>query len=202
MKLLYFFKEWFLYVCGKIIFWVAGWKIDVQLPKNIRKCVMIAAPHTSNWDLVFTSAAFAVMRLPVRFTIKKEWQRTPLWPILWLLGALPIDRRPKDLQSKPRNMVEVMVELFENRKELTVLVTPEGTRSLSTKWKTGFYHVAKTAGVPIALGYLDYAKKTAGVGKVIFLTEMYEDLRQIMAFYQNIAPKFPDKFSIDLEYKP
>jgi hypothetical protein len=96
-----------------------------------------------------------------------------------------------------------MIELFSQNKELAVMVTPEGTRSLRTKWKTGFYHVAVGAKVPIALGYLDYKNKEAGVGKIIWPSgDMAKDMREIMAFYQNIQGKHPEKFSIDLDYKP
>jgi 1-acyl-sn-glycerol-3-phosphate acyltransferase len=120
----------FLFVVGKIILWFAGWQVDGQAKvTNLSQCVVIASPHTSNWDIVFTRAAFAVMRFPVRFTIKREWIKTPLGLVLLFLGAIPIDRRPKDQQSKARSMVEAMSDLFEKYKELAVLVTPEGTRS-------------------------------------------------------------------------
>ena len=81
------------------------------------------------------------------------------------------------------------------------MVTPEGTRSLRTKWKTGFYHTAAGAGVPIALGYLDYKNKEAGVGKIIYPSgDMKRDMKEIMDFYKNIPAKFPEKFSVDTEF--
>lgn len=84
-----------------------------------------------------------------------------------------------------------------------MLITPEGTRSRQTTWKTGFYHVAKTAGVPIALGYLDYQEKVAGIGKILWPGEdMETDMKTIMAFYQDKHPKFPEKFAIDDRYQP
>ncbi len=99
-------------------------------------------------------------------------------------------------------MTESMIELFDFNEELVVMVTPEGTRSLVTKWKTGFYHVAVGAKVPIGLGYLDYKNKIAGVGKVVVPSgHMEKDMREIMAFYKDIQGKYPEKFSIDLDYK-
>lgn len=94
-----------------------------------------------------------------------------------------------------------MADLFKKHDDLVMLVTPEGTRSRQTKWKTGFYHVAVLANVPVALGYLDYQKKEAGVGRVVYpCGDMKNDLREIMAFYKTIVPHFPEKFSIDLDY--
>jgi 1-acyl-sn-glycerol-3-phosphate acyltransferase len=201
LKLYEGFKMPFLALVGKIIFKIAGWNVTGSLPVGVKKCVMIAAPHTSNWDIVFTRAAFAIMRIPVRFTIKREWIRTPLGMMLLFLGALPIDRRPKNVQSKPKSMVEAMSDLFEKREQLTILITPEGTRSLSKEWRTGFYHVAKSAGVPIALGFLDYKNKLAGIGSIVYPSEdMVNDMKQIMDFYRNITPKFPEKFSLDINY--
>ena len=82
-----------------------------------------------------------------------------------------------------------------------MLVTPEGTRAKQEKWKTGFYHVAVTAGVPIALAYMDYDKKKTGVGKIVYPTGDYEkDMAEIMAFYAQINPKFPKLFSVDTRY--
>jgi 1-acyl-sn-glycerol-3-phosphate acyltransferase len=82
-----------------------------------------------------------------------------------------------------------------------MLITPEGTRSLRTQWKTGFYHIAVAANVPIALGYCDYAKKEAGVAKLVYPSgDMKKDMREIMAFYKHIVPKNPANFSIDVNY--
>src|SRR5690606_18805419 len=92
-----------------------------------------------------------------------------------------------------------MIGLFETHPgELALVVTPEGTRSLSKKWKSGFYHVALGANVPILLGYLDYDKREAGIGKVIHPSGDFEaDMREIADFYRNISPKYPAKFSLD-----
>ncbi|MCS6934566.1 MAG: 1-acyl-sn-glycerol-3-phosphate acyltransferase [Chitinophagales bacterium] len=186
---------------GHLIFRLFGWTLDDHLKNSFRKCVMIAAPHTSNWDFIFARAAFAMMEIPVRFTVKKEWLRFPFGGMMNALGAIGIDRSPRKPGEQRLSMTEAMIRLFNGRDELVVLITPEGTRSLRTKWKTGFYHVAAGAGVPIALGYLDYKKKIAGVGKLIYPSgDMQKDMREIMQFYQNICPRYPEKFSIDTDY--
>ncbi|MAY83623.1 MAG: glycerol acyltransferase [Flavobacteriales bacterium] len=150
--------------------------------------VMIAAPHTSNWDFMYARAAFYLMGIPLRFTIKKELFFFPLGPILRAFGGIAIDR------SKSGGMVGHMIELYEERDELFILVTPEGTRSYAREWKKGFYHVAEGAGVPICCGYLDYAKKIAGIGPTIHPSGDYEkDLEIIQDFYRGVTAKYPEQ---------
>jgi 1-acyl-sn-glycerol-3-phosphate acyltransferase len=189
-----------MFYIAKFLYWLAGWKLDDRMPKEVRKCVMIAAPHTSNWDLFYARLAFILMRVPVRFTVKKEWLQFPYNLFMRPLGAIGIDRSPKQHGQERKSMVEAMTDLFKGRDELVVMVTPEGTRKLVTKWKTGFYHVAANAGVPICLGYLDYKNKIAGVGKTVYPSGDYKnDMKIIMDFYKDIQGKYPQKFSIDLE---
>lgn len=197
-------SNFLLRLWGKSIIKLAGWSVDQHLKQDFRRCVMIGAPHTSNWDFPITRAAFEVMEIPIRFTIKKEWLKPgPMGWLLRVLGAIPIDRTPKDARSQPLSTVEAMVNLFHENGDLVILVTPEGTRSRQEQWRTGFYHVARLAGVPIALGYLDWHKKIAGIGKVIWPgDDMEKDMKEIMAFYQNITPRYPEKFSIDVRYTP
>ncbi|MEM1135861.1 MAG: 1-acyl-sn-glycerol-3-phosphate acyltransferase [Bacteroidota bacterium] len=182
---------------SKITFWLFGWRVNNKIPKEVKHFVMIAAPHTSNWDLLFARGAFYIMDIPLRFTIKKEWVRFPLNLIMNPLGAIPIDRTPKNRGLKKRSMVNVMAELFKKYDELAILITPEGTRAKMTKWKTGFYRIAEEAGVPIALGYLDYPTKEAGIGKLIYTTgDFKKDMEAINAFYIEKTAKFPEKFSL------
>lgn len=172
---------------SKLIFFIASWKVIGDPPKQ-KKFVMIAAPHTSNWDFVYARAAFFIMGIPLKYTIKKELFFFPLGWILKTLGGIPIDR------SKRSNTVDAMADLFNQYNELAILVTPEGTRSYSEKWKKGFYYVAQKANVPISLGYLDYSKKHAGIGPLIHPSGNYEeDLETIQSFYCQITPKYPEK---------
>lgn len=186
---------------GKTLIRLAGWKVVPHDFSPYPQCVMVAAPHTSNWDFVLARAAFEILKIPVRFTIKQEWMGGITGSILERLGAIGIDRRPKTHQKHPVSYVDAMARLFETHPRLAILITPEGTRSFRNEWKTGFYYVARQAGVPIALGYLDYGKKEAGVGLVFYPGEdMESDMRKIMAFYGDIRPRYPEKFSPDLRY--
>ena len=181
-----------MYWLSRFIFWITGWKFKGNVPEEHRKAVMIAAPHTSNWDIMYARAAFYLMRLPVRFTIKKEWIKSPIGPIVNAFGGIPIDRNP---QGKMKiSMVQAMINLFEERDELIIMVTPEGTRKYQPKWKTGFYRVAEGAGVPIFLGYLDYANKVAGVGPYIIPNgKIDEQIEEIKAFYRTKKGKYPEQ---------
>ncbi|UOO91648.1 1-acyl-sn-glycerol-3-phosphate acyltransferase [Vitreoscilla stercoraria] len=180
-----------------------GWSIDNQFPSDIQQCVMLAAPHTSNWDALYARLTLKAMGVNVRITIKDSYMKFPMGPFIRALGGIGIDRRPKQAGEERPSMVQVMINLFQEHPKLCMLVTPEATRARQENWKTGFYYVAIGAGVPIALAYMDYEKKIAGVGKIIYPSGDFEaDMREIMAFYQNIHPKYPECFSIDQRYKP
>ena len=125
--------------------------------------------------------------------------RFPFNLIMRPLGGIAIDRSPRKDGNRP-SLVEAMVELFNNNKDLIIVITPEGTRSRQTSWKTGFFHVAQNAHVPILLGYVDYKTKTAGIGKKVIPTTYPETMQEIMDFYQNIHPRFPEKFALDQSF--
>ncbi len=179
----------FWYYVAKLIFKVAGWRQTGGVPPDIRKSMMIAAPHTSNWDLIMARAAFYIMDLDVRFTVKREWAEHPL--LGWLvrgIGALAVDR------TKNNSLVDGMVQLFNEHEELVILITPEGTRKYQPKWRKGFYYAALGAGVPIFLGFLDYEKREAGVGPAVWPTGDYEaDLEIIKAYYRTKKGRFPEQ---------
>jgi 1-acyl-sn-glycerol-3-phosphate acyltransferase len=183
------------------IFKMKGWKFNSPVPPGSDHCVMIAAPHTSNWDAIFMIACFDLMKIPMRFTVKREWLKFPFKNLFLSVGAIGIDRSPKVAGQERLSMVEVMTDLIKTNDRIALVVTPEGTRSLRTTWKTGFYYVAVNAKVPIALGYMNYGKKEAGVGKMIYPSgDMKKDLKEIMEFYQGMTAKYPEKYSVDLEY--
>jgi 1-acyl-sn-glycerol-3-phosphate acyltransferase len=185
-----------LKLLSKFIFWITRWQVKGEIPADLKKAVIIAAPHTSYWDFLYARAAFFIMGIPVKITIKKEVVNSPFFGWLArLLGAIAIDRTPKNgsLANKI-SMVDAMVNLIAERDHLIMMVTPEGTRKYVKRWKTGFYRVAEEANVPIILGYLDYKAKIAGVGPVFFPTGNYdEDLVKIKDFYRDKTGKFPEK---------
>lgn len=185
----------------RIIFQRKGWKLNPNYPEGLERCVMVAAPHTSNWDFVYALGVFHILKIPIRFAIKKEAMFFPFNVLFGALGGLSIDRSPKDPGKPRKSTVEAMAELFERHQRLCLLIAPEGTRSLRKKWKTGFYYTALKAGVPIALGYVDYEKKEAGIGKTITPSgDLERDMREIMDFYKDKTPRYPEKFSLDLDY--
>ncbi len=182
------------YYISKFVFWLSGWKVKGEIPEDVKKAVMIAAPHTSNWDFLWARMAFFIMRAPVRFTVKKELLKFPLKYILNPLGAIGIDRTKNNATQKKLSMTEAMVRLFDERERLIVLVTPEGTRSYVQEWKTGFYRVAEGAKVPILCGFLDYKNKTAGVGPMFVVNgHIEEQIEDIKNFYRPIQGKYPEK---------
>jgi 1-acyl-sn-glycerol-3-phosphate acyltransferase len=186
---------------AQTFFTLSGWTFKNNMPADIKQCVMIAAPHTSNWDAPYTRFAFVLMGIPVKITIKDSWMRFPYGPMIRYLGGIGINRRPKKEGEERESMVQLMADLFKDNENLVMLITPEGTRSLRTQWKTGFYHIAVLANVPIALGYCDYAKKEVGVAKLVYPSgDIKKDMREIMAFYKDITPHTPQNFSIDVDY--
>lgn len=181
-----------LKLLSQIILKIAGWKVVGKYPGGLNKFVIVAAPHTSNWDFLYSRCALYILGIPVRFTIKKELMKFPLGPLLHALGAIPIDRSPK--MGKKASMVHAMIDLFEKKDKLCVMVTPEGTRSYAKRWRTGFYHVAVGAKVPLVLCFLDYKKKHVGVGPTFHPTgNIEEDIEKIKDFYRSKTAKYPEK---------
>jgi 1-acyl-sn-glycerol-3-phosphate acyltransferase len=167
---------------------IFGWKIDVAVPKEVFKAVVVMAPHTSNWDFVIGRLAFYQMNLRARFLIKKELFFFPLGFILKRFGALPIDRKSNN------NMVQQAVELFANNESLYLVFTPEGTRSANPNWKKGFYFIAQNANVPIVLAYIDYRKKTGGFhGIFIPSGNVKEDILSIKQQLAQYHAKYPEQ---------
>jgi 1-acyl-sn-glycerol-3-phosphate acyltransferase len=188
-------KANFFYLCGmigkflsQIVFKIARWHVNGHIPPDVKKCIMIAAPHTSNWDLLFARCAFYIMDVDVRYTIKKEAMVGPLGWLLKHMGALPVDR------SKNNSLVQTMIDILERSDKMVILVTPEGTRKYQPRWRKGFYYTAVGANVPIVLGYLDYPKKEAGVGPVFYPTGNVDaDIEEIKSFYRTKTGKYPEK---------
>ncbi|MGV3541292.1 MAG: 1-acyl-sn-glycerol-3-phosphate acyltransferase, partial [Rufibacter sp.] len=107
-------------ILAKIIFKVAGWKLKGGMPQGVKQAIMIAAPHTSNWDFIYARAAFYLMDVPVKLTIKKEAFFFPMGYLLKSMGAVPVDRK------KNNNLVAAMIDIFQTHEEMVMLVTPEG----------------------------------------------------------------------------
>ena len=181
----------------KVFFSIARWELLQPAPPEAFNCVMIAAPHTSNWDFVYAISGMDQLGLKPRFTIKKEFNVFILGRWITNLGALWIDRSKA---KKGGGWTQYMASLFQD-KPLTVVVTPEGTRSRVEEWKLGFYYTALEAKVPICCSFMDYEKKQTGVGMCFMPTgNLDEDMKRIMDFYRDIKGKFPGNFTTDLRY--
>lgn len=177
---------------AKIFFKLKGWKVRGGIPPGIKKCVLIAAPHTSNWDFLYGSFAWKLFGLDVKYLAKKSLFRFPMGFFFRALGGVPVDR------SKNTNLVDAMVELVNSKDEIIVLMTPEGTRKKVDKWKTGFYHLAQKANIPIVLGKINYKEKEAVIdGSFIPSGNIEKDFEIIRAFYKDVVGRNPENFSLE-----
>ncbi len=177
---------------SRAILRLAGWRSAGLSREELAaypKFILIAAPHTSNWDFPFTLMVCFDLQLKVYWMAKASLFA---WPIGWLsrwLGGIPINRGAKS------NTVATTIDAFATRERLAIIVAPEGTRGRVTHWKSGFYHMAHGAGVPIALAYLDFKKKTGGIGAMFITTGAIEaDMAVIQEFYRGIEGKNPQQF--------
>ncbi len=167
-----------------------GWQIVGQLPESHR-LVLITVPHTSNWDFMYLHLVSKILGVHIRWMGKEELFRGPLGPISRALGGIPVKR------SRSTNMVAQMIQAFQEHDELILAVPPAATRSKSDYWRSGFYHIAMGAQVPITMGFLDYQRKRAGFGPSFIPTgDIKADMDKIRAFYADIQGKFPDHKSV------
>lgn len=149
----------------------------------VEKCVCLGVPHTSNWDGVLLLAVARSLGLEMSFMIKNDWLRGPMGVLLRRLGAVGVER------SRATNMVDQMIDELRSRDRLALVIPPEGTRGRADHWKSGFYHIALGAEVPVVPGYLDYGRKRIGLGAPIDLTgDVRADMDRIRAFYAKHAP--------------
>jgi 1-acyl-sn-glycerol-3-phosphate acyltransferase len=163
------------------------WTVEGEVPTE-KKFVLVGAPHTSNWDFVLGMAALCTKRLRVSWMGKESLFRAPEGALFRALGGIPIER------SRHHHYVDAMVREFSRRDRFVLLLSAEGTRSLAPSWKSGFYHIALGARVPICLGYLDYSRKRMGFGPLLWPTgDAKEDMDFVRNFYADKTSKHPEK---------
>lgn len=176
---------------ARIILRLWGWKVRVTAP-DYPKAIICVAPHTSNWDFIIGKLAYSSVHRKAGFLMKKSWFFFPLGYIFRAMGGIPVSKSGKGNESS----VENLVKLFNSRERLTLAITPEGTRSLTTHWRTGFLNIARLANIPILLAAIDFKDKTAKVERTFFATGDNEaDLRTIKDYYRGVHAKYPEKFS-------
>ncbi len=171
---------------ARVVLKIGGWRVEGDRPAA-SSYVLIAAPHTSNWDFIWFIAMALVKDVPVRWLGKHSLFRGPLGYLMRALGGLPIER------SSQQGYVAQIAELFCTPDPVVLVFPAEGTRGRVPHWKSGFYHVARQAQVPVVLGFLDYARKCGGFGPEAMMTGNLEgDMDHLRAFYDGIIGRHPE----------
>jgi len=169
---------------------VTGWKVVGPLP-SIRKYVIIAAYHTSNWDFVIGICAAFMLRIRAYWIGKDSLFRPPFDRLFRWIGGIPINRK------QSQKMVDRIIQVFDEHKDMIIALAPEGTRKKLPYWKSGFYHIALGAGIPIVLAFIDYPSKSCGIGEVFYPTgDMEADMKQIRAFYSRFMGRFSELMTL------
>jgi 1-acyl-sn-glycerol-3-phosphate acyltransferase len=170
-----------------------GWRVEGSLPPDTPKCVLIAAPHTSNWDLPYTLMCAFALQLNIVWMGKASIFRFPFGALMRWLGGIAVDR------SKANNLVAASAAaLVAAEGRLQLVVPPEGTRGKTRHWKTGFYFIALEARVPIVLAFMDYQRKVAGLGPVFVPSgDVERDMTEIKRFYAGVKGRNADQFAAE-----
>lgn len=169
---------------------LSGWRVEGALPPQAAKSVFIAAPHTSNWDLPYTLMVAFALRLNPYWMGKHTLFMGPFGPVMRWLGGIAVNR------EQSNNLVAASAQAIRDADgPLQLIVPPEGTRSKTRYWKTGFYYIAQTAGVPIVMAYMDYSTKRSGLGPLFQPTgDVETDMTAIKAFYAPFKGRNADQF--------
>ena len=173
---------------GAVFLRLSGWRVEGKLPVWASRAVVIAAPHTTNWDLPYMLAVSWVLGIRPCWLGKRELFGAPFgWLMRWL-GGIPVDR------SRRANLVEEAAQRLREAEHLFLVVPPSGTRSRAPHWKSGFYHIARAARVPIVCAFLDYERKVGGIGPVIVPSgDIGSDMDRLRVFYREIRGKYPER---------
>lgn len=169
---------------------ILGWKIVGNFHPEVKKYVLIGAPHTSWKDFFVGLFARNIMRANINLIAKKSLFKFPFGFFLRAMGASPVDR------SKSNNKVDAIIDLFNSKKAFRLAISPEGTRQYVEKWKTGFYHIAKGASIPVVLFGFDFGNKQAVISEPYYLTDSMEnDFKHFLNFYKDIRGAKPELFN-------
>lgn len=170
-----------------LLYRMRGWKASGEVPEP-RRFIIIAAPHTSNWDFVNFLGLTADLKVRAHFMGKLSLFKWPIGGFMKQMGGIPVDRH------NASNAVQQMVDEFARRTEFMLTVAPEGTRGKAKKWRTGFYQIAMAAKVPMVVGMMDYGTKTGGLGPLIWPTgDFRADMMKVLEVYKSCIPKFPER---------
>lgn len=177
---------------SRLLMQLCGWKYLGAIPQ-VKKAVVIAVPHTSNWDFIWGKLAFLSYNIPITVLMKKELFVFPFKYLLKAWGVIPVNRSIKG------NMTNELAKEFARRESLYLSIAPEGSRSLRPEWKKGFYYIALKAKVPIYLAEINYEEKTLTCGEAFYPTgDIEKDMIKIKSRYKNCKPKYPENFTTGL----
>lgn len=169
---------------------LAGWRWSVTVPDYPRSIICVA-PHTSNWDFVVCKLAYAAVGRRAGFLMKKWWFFWPLGPLFRRMGGVPVAHTPGV------SLTEQLIERFNSTGRLNLAITPEGTRSRTNRWHTGFLRVAYATGVPVTLAYADFERKEVGMHITFTPTgDIDADMAAVKRYYKDFKGRYPDKFTI------
>ena len=174
-----------------LILKLAGWKLEITVP-DYPKCIICVAPHTSNWDFILGKLAYAAAGRKAGFLMKEAWFFWPLGPIFRAIGGIPV---PK---VRGGSLVETIVKRFDATDRMQLAITPEGTRSSVSQWRTGFLHIAYEAQVPIVIGSIDASTRRISIVKEFEPSgDIEADMRAIKAYYKPFTGIKPEKFTTE-----
>lgn len=179
-------------ILSKLILRIIGWKVDITVP-DYPKCIICVAPHTSNWDFIIGKLAYASVGRKAGFLMKSSWFFFPLGYIFKAMGGIPVKRKKCGI-----SLVETLIHRFQSSQNIALAITPEGTRSRTCVWHTGFLAIASGANVPVVLGAIDFKQKKVVITERFTPTGNTEDdIASIKRYYRKFKGLHPEKFCAD-----
>ena len=176
-----------------LVFKILGWKVDktsLEKDKNSfpKKYLLLCEPHTSNWDFIYGLIAMKILKIHIRFVIKKEIMIWPLSIILKSLGAIPIDRKK---QNNHESNVDIICKAINNMSSGAICISPKGTRSKTDRYKTGFFYIAKKTNIPVCMCYIDYKTKEIGLSDFYYVKDDVNiEIQRLHNFFDKRIPKY------------
>lgn len=179
-----------------ILYQLMGWEIVHDFPRNLKKYIIIVAPHTSWVDFPICILVKYISKVDIKFIGKHTLFKPPFGFLFKALGGTPVDR------SKSQSMVQAIIAVFDSKEEFIMSLSPEGTRKKASQWKSGFYHVAKGANIPIIMVALDFKNKKVIISDPYYLSKNEEqDVQKIQIFYKDVQGKKAENFDPNFTLK-
>ena len=176
---------------SKFLLRLFGWRVICTVP-DYPKANICVAPHTSNWDFILGKLAYRSLGRKAGFLIKESWFFFPMNLIFKAIGGIPVSRK------RGSSLSQAIIDKFNSSERLTLAITPEGTRSRVSEWRTGFLHIAYEAKVPIVLGAIDAATKEVHLEETFHATgNMAEDMAAIKKYYRPFTGIKPENFTTE-----